>query len=132
MINSSRKFILGKLLMEELPTTYFNIMNYFQDPLGSWKISNSKRNCYKGYRRWHEQNIQLYKFETISQKSANLNDNIYRTFNLPPKKNNVIRNTVQCQYFQLRYFQRGKKIQILISVHYPHFSTRHKNLFSKC
>jgi hypothetical protein len=40
--------------------------------------------------------------------------------------------TVQFQYFQYRYFQRGKKIQILISVLYPIFSARHKNLFSKC
>ncbi len=40
--------------------------------------------------------------------------------------------TVQFQYFQYRYFQCGKKIQILISVLYPIFSARHKNLFSKC
>ncbi len=44
---------------------------------------------------------------------------------------NSMEITVQFQYFQYRYFQRGKKIQILISGHYPIFSARHKNLFSK-
>jgi hypothetical protein len=33
---------------------------------------------------------------------------------------------------QFRYFLRGKKILILISFHYPIFSARHTNLFSKC
>ncbi len=43
-----------------------------------------------------------------------------------------IEGTVQFQYFQFRYFQRAKKIQILISVPYPIFSARHKCQFSKC